>query len=242
MTSPVRSAHILWVAGALVLALLAWQWRHVAVWLPQLERGIADLGPWGPLALIFAILLLGPLLVPDSIFGVAAGACFGLFAGMAYYFAGVYLMCLFVQLASHRWLRTPVLRQLERRARLRAAVTAAFRGGVRFTFLVRLVPVNQALLSYAFGAAGVPFRFALIGNVGMFAHLFSTVYFGAAAAHLTRMAGGGYREWQLQSALLLLGLGVCAFLTVQVTRRAWAAIDAVEPMIEGSRPDARRPC
>lgn len=36
--------------------------------------------------------------------------------------------------------------------RRRAAVQAAPQGGARFTFLVRLVPVNRALLSYALGA------------------------------------------------------------------------------------------
>jgi hypothetical protein len=54
------------------------------------------------------------------------------------------------------------------------------------------------------------------------------------------MAGAGHREWEIQGALLLLGLGVCVFLTLQVTRRAWAAIDAVEPTIEAERADAPR--
>ncbi len=240
MRSPVRSSRIAWVAGALVLALLAWQGHHVAAWLPQLERGIAQLGPWGPLALIAGILLLSPLLVPDSIFGIAAGATFGIAAGTLYYFVGVYLMCLVVQLVSGRWLRARVLRLLESRAKLRAAVMAAPQGGAHFTFLVRLVPVNQALLSYALGAAGVPLRFAVLGNAGMLMHMFPTVYFGAAAAHLTRMAASGHREWETEGVLLLLGLGVCVFLTLQVTRRAWAAIDAAEPAIGGERPDAPR--
>jgi uncharacterized membrane protein YdjX (TVP38/TMEM64 family) len=216
-----------------VLALLAWQGHHVAGWLPRFEHAIANLGPWGPVALIAAILLLGPLLVPDSIFGVAAGATFGLAAGTAYYFVGVYFMCLAVQLVSRRWLGARVLRLLESRPRLRAAVVAAPQGGARFAFLIRLVPVNQALLSYALGAADVPLRFALVGNVVMLTHMFPTVYFGAAAAHLTRMAGTGHREWETEGVLLLLGLGVCVLLMLQVTRRAWAAIDTGEREVEG---------
>lgn len=232
MTSPIRSARIAWLAGAVVLALLAWQGHHVARWLPRLEQGIADLGPWGPLALIAAIVLLTPLLVPDSIFGIAAGVIYGLVAGTAWYFLGVYLMCLAVQFVSRRWLRARVLRLLEPRPRLRAAVRAAPQGGARFTFLVRLVPINQALLSYALGAADVPLRFAVIGNIGMLTHMLPTVYFGAAAAHLTHMAGRGHRDWETEGVLLLLGLGVCVFLTLQVTRRAWAAIGSEEREIE----------
>jgi uncharacterized membrane protein YdjX (TVP38/TMEM64 family) len=228
VTSPVRAARVGWVAGALLLALLAWQGHHVAHWLPGLEAWIAGLGPLGPALLIASILLLSPLFVPDSIFGIAAGAVFGLVAGTVYYFAGVYLMCLAVQLASRRWLRAPVLRLLESRASLRAAVQTASQGGARFTLLVRLVPVNQALLSYALGAADVPLRFALIGNFGMLVHMFPTVYFGAAAAHLTRMASTGHAEWEIQGVLLLLGLGACALLTLQITRRAWAALGVEE--------------
>ena len=97
-------------------------------------------------------------------------------------------------------------------------------GGVRFTFLVRLVPVNQALLSYALGAAGVPLRTAVAGNLGMFTHMLPTVYFGAAAVHVTRMAGKGHREWEIDGILLMLGLVACVALALQITRRAWAAI------------------
>lgn len=226
MKGSVRSVHLAWAAGAVVLALLAWQGHHLARSLPAFESAIGGLGPWGPVALALAIVLLGPLLVPDSIFGIAAGATFGLATGTASYFAGAYIMCLLVQSVSRRWLGDRVLRLLESRPRLRTALRVAPQGGTRFTFLIRLVPVNQALLSYALGAAGVPLRNALLGNTAMFAHMFPTVYFGAAAAHVTRMAGTGHRDWETQGVLLVLGLAMCALLTIQVTRRAWAAIDS----------------
>jgi hypothetical protein len=60
----------------------------------------------------------------------------------------------------------------------------------------------------------------------MFTHMLPTVYFGAAAVHVTRMAGRGHREWEIDGVLLLLGLGVCVALMLEITRRAWAAIEA----------------
>ena len=227
----------MWGVGAFALALLAWQGHHVAHWLPPLERAVAALGPWGPLALIGAIVLLGPLLVPDSIFGVTAGVTFGLWVGTASYFAGLYLVCLAIQLVSRRWFQERVLHLLASRARLRAAVLAAPRGGVRLTFLIRLIPINQALLSYALGAAGVPLRFALVGNTAMLAHVFPTVYFGAAAAHVTRMAGAGHREWEADGVLLLLGLLASVWVAFQITRRAWAEIGVAA---EQAGPNDRR--
>ena len=140
----------------------------------------------------------------------------------------MYVMCLGVHWVSSQWLKAQVLRLLETRRGLRALVMEAPKGGVRFTFLVRMVPVNQALTSYALGAAGVPFRDALVGNLGMFAHLFPPVYFGAAAVHVTRMAETGHRQWEVDGALLMLGLGACVALTLTTTRRALAAIAAAK--------------
>lgn len=224
MNGSTRSLYLACAAGGVVLALLAWQGHHLAHWLPQFERMIENLGPWGPVVFCVSLLVLEPFLVPDTLFGLAAGAAFGLVAGTAYYFAAVYVMCLVVHWLGRHWLKARVLRLLEARHRLRAMVLDAPRRGARFTFLVRLVPVNQALLSYALGAAGVPLRTAVAGNLGMFTHMLPTVYFGAAAVHMTRMAGKGHKEWEIEGALLMLGLGVCVALTLQITQRAWAAI------------------
>jgi uncharacterized membrane protein YdjX (TVP38/TMEM64 family) len=218
------SARLRWAAGAVALGLLAWQGHHLAHWLPQFEQTIEKLGPWGPVVFCVSLLVLEPLLVPDTLFALAAGAAFGLVAGTAYYVAAVYVMCLGVQWLGRYWLKARVLRLLESRPRLRAMVMAAPKGGVRFAFLVRLVPVNQALLSYAMGAAGVPLRASLAGNLGMFTHMLPTVYLGAAAVHMTRMAGTGHQQWETEGILLILGLGVCVALALLVTRRALAAI------------------
>lgn len=212
------------LAGVLGLALLAWQGRRIAHEIPWFEHAIRQLGPWGPAALIVAIVVLSPLFVPDSIFGLIAGASFGLVTGTACYFAGLYLACLAIQLASGHWLGPRMLHLLDARPALRAAVLAAPQGGTRFALLIRMVPINQALLSYALGAAGMPLREAAVGNLAMITHLFPTVYFGAAAVHVTRMAGTGHREWETEGVLFLLGLGVTVLLTLEITRRAWATI------------------
>jgi uncharacterized membrane protein YdjX (TVP38/TMEM64 family) len=211
-------------AGIAVLALLAWQGHRLAHWLPQFEQVIESLGPWGPVLFCIAVLVLEPFLVPDTLFGLAAGAAFGLLAGSAYYLGAVYAMCLATQWLGSRWLRGRVLRQLERQPRLRALVLDAPQRGTRFAFLIRLMPVNQALLSYALGAAGVPLRAALAGNLGMVPHMLPTVYFGAAAVHMTRMAAAGHAKWEPEGVALMLGLGVCVVLALRMTKRAWAAL------------------
>lgn len=224
MNASPRSLRLAIAAGGVLLALLAWQGHRLAHWLPQFEGVIEGLGPWGPVVFCLSVVLLEPLLVPDTLFAVAAGTAFGLAKGTAYYFAAVYVMCLGVQGLGSHWLKARVLRLLDARPRWRALVRDAPQGGIRFTLLLRLVPVNQALLSYALGAAGVPLRVAAAGNLGMFTHMFPPVYFGAAAVQMTRMAGKGHREWEMEGVLMMLGLAACVVLALQVTQRAWNAI------------------
>lgn len=224
MNGSTRSVHLGWAAGGVVLALLAWQGHHLAHWLPQFERMIENLGPWGPLVFCISLVVLEPFLVPDTLFALAAGVAFGLVAGTAYYCTAVYVMCLGVHWLGGHWLKARVLRLIAGRPRLRAMVLDAPERGVRFTFLARLVPINAALLSYMLGAVGVPLRAAVVGNLGMFTHMLPPVYFGAAAVHMTHMAGKSHKEWEIEGVLLMLGLGVCVALALQIKRRAWAAI------------------
>lgn len=223
MNGAEHSQRLLWAAAVIGLCVLAWQGHHLAHWLPRFEQAIEQLGPWGPVAFCVAVLVLEPFLVPDTLFALAAGAAFGPLAGTLYYALAVYLTCLGVQWIGGCWLEGPVLRQLAKSQKLRALVERAARGGTRATFLVRLVPVNQALLSYALGAAGVPLRSALLGNFGMYPHMLPTLFFGAAAVHVTRMAGTGHTRWERDGILGMLALGVCVLLALLVMRRAPAA-------------------
>jgi uncharacterized membrane protein YdjX (TVP38/TMEM64 family) len=209
------------------LALLAWQGHRLAHWLPAFERTIESLGPWGPVAYCAAFLLLGPLFVPDTLFGLAAGAAgaaFGLVEGTVCYFAAAYAMCLGIQWLAGHWLSSRVLALLQNRSTLRTLMAKAATRGARFTFLVRLLPINRALVSYALGAYGIPLRDAVVGNLGMFTHMLPTVYFGVAAVHVTRMAATHHQHWESDGVLLMLGLCLCVGIAIWVSRRAWAAI------------------
>ncbi len=223
-----KTHRFLWPVAAVMLALLAWQGHHLADGLPRFELAIENLGPWGPVVFCAALILLEPLLVPDTLFALAAGVAFGPVAGTIYYAGAVYVMSLLSHWLGGHWLRAPVLRRLEKSARIRGLVERAATGGTRLTFLVRLVPVNQALLGYAFGAAGVPLRNAFVGNLGMFPHMLPTLYFGAAAVHVTRMAGTHHTQWERDGILGMAALGACVVLASWLIRRARETIDERE--------------
>jgi len=218
-----------WILAPVLLALLAWQGHHLAAALPLFEHAIEQLGPWGPPLYCAALIALEPFFVPDTLFALAAGAAFGPLHGVIYYALGIYLNCLDLQWVGAHWLKAPVLRQLEKRGHVRSLVAKASAGGPEVTFLVRLVPVNQSLLSYALGGAGVPLKNALLGNLGMFPHSLPTVLVGTAAVHMTRMAGTGHTQWERDGVLGMIALGVLLVLAHLLTRRASTLVRSAKP-------------
>ena len=215
---------IAWIFAGILIVVLAFQGHHVAHLLPRAERWIATLGPWGPVIFLAAIFVLEPTFFPNTLFGMTAGVVFGLFEGYLLYFWGVYFANLVVYFVGRRVLRAPVLRALDKRASIRDAVGAAEREGTSLVFWIRLLPVNPAVFSYAFGAIQVPFRSVAIGTLGMFPHMFLDVYLGTVAAHVTKMAGEGHSNWGIEGLGLLLGLGAVAALSWRITRIARARI------------------
>ncbi len=213
------------LGGALALALILWQGEQLARWLPEVEGTVQRLGPWGPLALSGAILVSVPLLIPDSIFGLTAGVAFGPVWGTIYYFGATYSVNLLIYAASRRWLRAGVLRRVQKRPRLRAILRAASAQSLGLTFLIRVIPIHSAAVSYALGAGGVSFLPFAIGSLGLFPHMFLTVYLGYAAAHLTKLSGTPGSGWSLETIATGLGLIACLLLVLQAARIARSAIE-----------------
>lgn len=219
---------IAWILAGLVIVVLASQGHHLAHLLPRAEHWIADLGLWGPVAFVAALFVLEPLFFPNTLFGMAAGIVFGLWKGYLLYFWAVYFANLIVYFIGRRVLRAPVLRSLEARPSIRNAAGAAEKQGASLVFWIRLLPINPAVFSYALGAVHVPSRAVAIGTLGMFPHLFFDVYLGTVAAHVTKMAGAGHRDWEIKGVGLVLGLVAVAALAHRITRIARAQIQAAE--------------
>ncbi len=221
-----------WIMTAVLVAVLAFEGRHLAQFLPVMEHFVKALGPWGPLIYIASIVILEPLLFPNSLFGLTAGVVFGFPLGFLYYASGVYLGNLLVYLIARRFLRRPVLGALEHRPRVHAAVTAAKREGTSLVFWLRMVPINPALFSYAFGAVELPLRAFALGSFGMFSHLLLDVYMGSVAALVTEMAGDGHRGWGLDGVALVVGLIAVGLVVWRVVHIAKAQISKAGVSLE----------
>ncbi|KPK66336.1 MAG: hypothetical protein AMS21_02720 [Gemmatimonas sp. SG8_38_2] len=223
---------VAWILAGVLIIILAFEGRHVAHFLPQFERYVESLGPWGPAFYVLSIGALEPFLFPNSVFGLTAGVVFGLPRGILYYCSGVYLANLLVYPLGRRLLRGPVLRMLEGRASLRGMVDRAKHEGTELVFWIRLLPINPAVCSYAFGAIQVPFRAVVVGSLGMLPHLVLDVYLGAVASHVTKMAGQGHAHWKGHGIALVLGLIAFGVVFSRIVRIAKAHLQQPDAPVD----------
>ena len=201
--------------------------------LKALEAWIAHLGPYAIVVFVAAYALLTTLLVPDTPLRLAAGALFGFGGGVAAASAGV-LIGSFAQFALGRRLGPRVTRLVDRRPTLSALRLAVLQEGVRLQLLVRLTPVNHAIVTYAFAAAGVRLVPFLLALPGLLPSIVIEVLAGYAGRHAVRLAGGdgpaGASDY-----LPFVALGVGAVALVLASRAAHRAVKRAmaEPVDSG---------
>ena len=216
----------LWALAAVAIVVLIFAGHWLAHLLPEMERFVRELGPAGPLFFVLAVLVLEPLLFPNTLFGITAGVVFGLWRGYVLYFGAVYVANLIVYAIGRGVLRRPVLQALDHQPKIRDAVAAAETQGTSLVFWIRLLPLNPAIFSYGFGGVRVPFRAVALGTFGMFPHMLLDVYLGSVAAHVTKMAGANHADWQVKGLALVLGLVAIAVLSERITKIARGQIQA----------------
>lgn len=188
-----------------------------------LQAWIGGLGPWGVVVFVALLVLGTSLLVPESVFGVAAGVLFGLGGGMAIAMAANLVAAVF-QYALSRWLfRQRVQRAIDRRPSFVSVQQAVMKDQRWLQFLLRLTPLNPATMSYLLGASGVRFSAFMIACAGMLPYVSLEVYLGHAGQHLVQ-ANAGSRVGHGQDLLLVGGLVVGIIAIVIISRIARKAV------------------
>jgi len=203
------------------------------------EAWLAELGPWGGVAFVVLLALGTSILLPESIFGVAAGVLFGLTWGVVVALVGNVLAASLQYVLSHRLLRARVQRSLAARPSLAAFQRAVLEDELRLQLLVRLTPLNPATVSYLLGAAGVRFRWFLVACFALLPHLLLEVFLGHAGKHVARMAVGARGETAHNLAILGGVLAVTA-VVVLVSKMAHKAVTAAVAAADDGKPAGER--
>lgn len=212
--------------GAVVLLALLALAREGGAYIPQFAAWVASLGVWGPIVFILGYAVAVVCFVPGSVLTLAAGAIFGLQAGVVIVFAAAVLGSSAAFLVSRYVARSAIEQRIAGNARFAAIDRAVGAQGRKIVFLLRLSPVFPfTLLNYALGLTRVRFADYVIASIGMLPGTLLYVYYGKLAGDVAALAGGAAVEKGAgYYAVLALGLVATIAVTAVVTRTAQKAL------------------
>jgi uncharacterized membrane protein YdjX (TVP38/TMEM64 family) len=114
--------------------------------------------------------------------------------------------------------------EIARRPALAAIQRAVIQDEVRLQVLVRLTPINPAIVNYLLGATHVRFWGFLLACLGHMPAILVEVYFGHASKNVVQLAERRPYHLIMENAVLIGGLGVCVVVLVIVSRMARKAL------------------
>jgi len=204
-----RIAALAVIAASVLVILRA---LPTAQMLDLVQRKVATLGAWGPVAFGVAYFVAAVLFVPGSALTLAAGAIFGLFGGFATVSASSTAAAGASFLIARYLARDKVRKMAESNRTFGAIDKAIAHGGWKIIALLRLSPaVPFSLGNYLYGLTPVKFwPYLLASWVAMMPGTFLYVYLGFVGK--TAAGGGGKNPWQY----VLLGAGLLATIVVSV--------------------------
>lgn len=192
--------------------------------LKAIEAWIEQLGPWGRLAFVGMVIIGTSLLIPESLFGLAAGALFSLLWGIGLLLIANMLAAALQYFLARRLLHKPIQRALETRPLLHAIQRAVIGNELRLQFLLRLTPLNPALVSYLLGAAGVRFGGFMLASLTLVSHFAIEVYLGHVGKQLVTGGFDSGQGVQLHEWLIYAGTAIGVIAVVLVSKAAHRAV------------------
>lgn len=215
-----RSAWLKTVAAvAAVVALVAFGRGRVA----GIEAWLASIGAWAPFVFAGLHLVLVACFFPVSVLGLLAGAVFGFARGLAVLGAADVLTAAVLFGLSRRGSPAWQARLLARRPRLARFVELANADATRIMVLLRLSPLNFALVNYLLGASRVRLLPYLLASLLVLPSAALQVLLGSLARRVGLAAGDmSIGPWRL--AMAIVGAVASVLLLVIVGRKAQRAL------------------
>src|SRR5260370_339763 len=139
--SPARIAVV--VIGVLGLLLLG---RQAGAYIPRFAEWVNGLGAWGPVVFILGYAVATVAFVPGSLLTLAAGAIFGLAAGVAYVFVAAVIGSAAAFLVSRYLARHAIEQRLAKNPRFAAIHRAVSAQGRNIALPFGLYPVFPVIL------------------------------------------------------------------------------------------------
>jgi uncharacterized membrane protein YdjX (TVP38/TMEM64 family) len=189
--------------------------HELELYLPGLEGWIQSMGAFAPLCFIAVFVTLTPFFVSADALCFAAGLLFPIGAGMLCIIIATYLASAFMFFLGRYLLRDKIRTYLAAHKRFAELNQVIKNHELKLMFLLRLMPLPFAMLSYAFSVTQVRLRPYLVATSGILIYNISLFYFGYSAKHLSGLISS---EASAQNAVSypLLTAGLIIFVAVLI--------------------------
>jgi uncharacterized membrane protein YdjX (TVP38/TMEM64 family) len=212
------------LSGGFLLISVIFMGHEVVQNIKAIETWIMGLGTWGIVAFVAMFVVTTSFLMPDSILCIAAGVLFGPMLGIVAVLFGILIAAMLQFLLARRLFQAGIQREISQRPALAAIQRAVIQDEFRLQVLVRLTPVNPAILNYLLGATHVSLSGFLFACLAHMPAIMVEVYFGHASTNMVKSAEGNIKHALLEYALLFGGLAACLAVLVIVSRMARKAL------------------
>ena len=152
--------------------------------IPMIEVWINDLGPLAPVVFMLLFITTTPVFLSVDALCLAAGFLFSLTAGCIYITLSTYLAAAVIFLIGRHLFRDKVEMLLKQHPKLQNIDKLLENNELKIMFILRLLPLPFALVSYAFSVTQVKFKSYIISSSGILVYNLTLVYLGFTAKHL----------------------------------------------------------
>jgi uncharacterized membrane protein YdjX (TVP38/TMEM64 family) len=205
-----------------------WLESHIAL----IEASLKELGPWAGIGFIALFIMLTPFFFSVDVLCVIAGALFTLNEAIVYVMIATMLAAAVIFYLGRYVAREKAQMLLQRHPKLDMCSELIDENGFKVMFLLRLLPIPFALLSYVFAISRTSFLPYWIATTGLFLYNTALVYFGYLASHFSdQLAQGGNYEGP-HNILLFGGIFVCILVILIISKIAKHQLALMHPDTE----------
>lgn len=221
----ISPGRVVLLVGLIVVLVIGGYWleHHIV----RMEGWIESLGYWAGVGFILLFLVLTPLFFSVDALCLIAGAVFSLPAAFAYVLIATMLASALI-FAIGRWIaRENIQTFVAKNEKLRSIDRLLQHGSFKILFLLRLLPIPFAPLSYAMSVSKTRFGPYWLATTGIFFYHLIITYFGYSAAHFSKQMIQGGQATGPSAAMLAGGFILCiavVFLILRVARSELAQI------------------
>ncbi|OQK17931.1 hypothetical protein AU255_08740 [Methyloprofundus sedimenti] len=205
-----------------------WLENHIAL----IEAGLKELGPWASVGFIALFIVLTPFFFSVDVLCVIAGTLFTLSDAIVYVMIATMLASAVIFYLGRYVVREKAQKLLQQHPKLNMLNQIIDENGFKVIFLLRLLPIPFALLSYVFSISRIRFLPYWIATTGLFIYNTALVYFGYLAGHFSDQLVKGASYEGPHNVLLFGGVFACALVIFIISKVAKHQLSQMQPDAE----------